>query len=787
MAVPSFFSNLLGAFSAPMKPHEACRNSYVGIDTLLKSPDNLAKNPSIFTDHIASLRSEIQTLQINIGNLKKSVVKQQKELFRHYQRFYIHCDHAAKTIQQTVKVIHQEATVPYVKSRVLDPIEKLFFKDSSLSINETVKQIMKNREYYVKVCSDVQIKIINYLREKGNLTTTEQESQIKNSLTVIFSQPKWNNICEEEISSLVGRFKLSNEWISTGQKQHLEKLLKAIVGSQSKKPNDQCDDIKNALETISGGGTFKKHFNYQFQMGLLHLDAGGGIPQIDSNLETTLAKPADIWLRMQDILTVTTVTEDEENQFFNVLSSAGIDLDTKEKREVFKFILEFNYNIQEVKNNLSLGFTSLTGLALSDEQINQLEPFLMGNKSVEQVEQWVLSCLALTRIPNTEYDTILGEFVEKIQAATEKIKERVPWRLRSYLRKNSQRHYVALTEDLSKLKASSAFAPQSPESTLWYYIEINRFRRNPSKRRELRRLMVAQPDYVSALKWVNDNFPREINVRKKQELAKEIEQTAKRYDKTVVESAYTNFYKKFEEASKMPNLSKRRSRAQDSIVKTAPAALSRCMDTFSDFSDAQQALGDINRVNASIEDNKLLKLEKQEALQSKQMMLELMLALLKKGFYNAASAYRDQNQSFSLFHGDSGRQRVDDIISSVDTAFKNKDIDALLAIIKSEMKNASKSTGYIFQGKSAMRKTSFNRYLVFELLRVIKIVCADEGNVDQQTLKTFVEGFTETQLALNAARSKESALRDGAKSVLNLINKIEGQQLGGSSHSFRGG
>ncbi len=88
-------------------------------------------------------------------------------------------------------------------------------------------------------------------------------------------------------------------------------------------------------------------------------------------------------------------------------------------------------------------------------------------------------------------------------------------------------------------------------------------------------------------------------------------ESAKGYDKTVVESEFTSFYKKFKEASNMPNLSKRSSRAQDSIVRTAPAALSRCMDTFSGFSDAEQVLSDINRVNGSIEGNKLQILEKQ--------------------------------------------------------------------------------------------------------------------------------------------------------------------------------
>ncbi len=523
MAVSSFFSNLLGASAAPRVLAEvrqesvAPLNSYDSVDTLLKRPGGLAQISPIFTDHMGILISEIKTLNIDIGNLEKSVVEQNQELFKHYQLFYDYRGHAAKKIQQTVKVICQEATVPYVKSRVLDPIEKLFLKDSSLSINETVKQIMKNREYYVIVCSDVQMKIINYLREKGNLTTTEQESQIKKSLTVIFSQPKWNSICKNEISSLVYRLGLSDEMTGRGQKQHLEKLLRAIVGSQSKKPIVQYDHIKTALKTISGGGTFKEHFNEQFQTGLLNSVAEVGIHAIDYSLKATLAKPADIWLRMQNILTV---TEDDEEQFFNVLSSAGIDLDTKEKREVFKLILKFNYNIQEVKKNLSLEFIRLTRLALSDEQINELEPFLMGNKNVEQAEQWVSSCLKSMHIPAAKHDTIL-DFVKRIQAKTETIKERVPWCLHSYLGQNSQHHLDALTEDLGKLKDSSTSPPQSPVSTLCSYIIWNRFSGlNQSKKMTLGYLMVAQPNHFSALKWVNDNFPMEINSEKKNDLAK---------------------------------------------------------------------------------------------------------------------------------------------------------------------------------------------------------------------------------------------------------------------------
>ncbi len=164
-----------------------------------------------------------------------------------------------------------------------------------------------------------------------------------------------------------------------------------------------------------------------------------------------------------------------------------------------------------------------------------------------------------------------------------------------------------------------------------------------------------------------------------------------------------------------------------------------------------------------------------------------MLTLLKTGFNNAASAYRAKNNSFSLFHGCSGQKRVDDISESVNAAFDNENIDGLLEIIKSEMTNASKSTGFIFQGKSAMRKTSFNRYLVFELLRIIKIVGERNSDVDQQTLNTVIGGASRVHLAHHAARSKESELRDGAKSVLNLINQIQSQQPGGSSHSFRGG
>ena len=127
------------------------------------------------------------------------------------------------------------------------------------------------------------------------------------------------------------------------------------------------------------------------------------------------------------------------------------------------------------------------------------------------------------------------------------------------------------------------------------------------------------------------------------------------------------------------------------------------------------------------------------------------------------------------------------IKGKVKTAFENKNIDGLLEILKSEMKNASKSSGYIFQGKSAMRKTSFNRYLVFEFLRIIKIVDERNSDVNQQTLDTFFGGASKEFLVYHAARYKERELRDGAKSVLDLIDQIKGQQPGRSSHSFGGG
>lgn len=733
-----------------------------------------------FGAHISKLQSEVNDLESKKQQLEEKKSNLQSKQEENREKFKAKINEYRRNIEAVYKPMIEQMHsrgVREIKSNVLQNLgeSKHRWPDGEPSGNKQFRAIdqmfhVSNRGY-IKDCCLFERQIRAYLEGVGRWpSSAEEQAQVKESLAAILSRPVFDFQSQAQLDQIRSTCKLTDGSIFGGQKQHLEALLKAIVSSRLKSPKDRVEHIDNAIK--KQGGRFQRDYFNEGQMqalcdpslrlpdghnlylnnGFRNQLTGMGIipsPVLMSELQQMCSSEIDWdiegWLGRLEKCKI----GNEDHVNWNTKKSK-IKAWLKTNVDQYKLLSSIATSPEFLEHKQTWKKLRVGGLEHLNAEENRFFTFLESQGDILETIQ------DRTAFKKLVYDWSEHEAQQSLDHCLDTFKDgngKEKTEVTSFLRSDDRVLTFKGDNDLALDKWVLDELPAKKRNAKDIASRVHRARTILAKIQQKRRLSVATIPSDNNILMEGSTVGRRIELLRRD--LGSLQQEAKQLCVNTEDDFDTQEATKSLETIKTRNEKLKKSLPKSSEEKSSEAKLS--VDLLPDSgggqgiqlsevksSDAPSAPATVQTLDLCLS-NARSALEKHEAshtkiqglktelvqvtaeCDAKREVLEKFGNTLKQAMQRASQNYKTQKRKsknpFRYWRGHSGANRNKDLTEALSAV---QDPVEVMKIVKGELAKAAKSKGWFFKGDSAMRKGSFNRYLVIEVARVASLIEPNE-------------------------------------------------------------